>query len=377
MDGVFYTDFYELLERFSIMTIDGGQSDIEAMNYCREHTTPELAAELEARFIKRPNMEASAPKNADFETLAKYINAGFEVYPCLYSQKDNCYIHAYYKGGVLHYGLYETPEQKEAKERHGITDPETLKTLCTETIKDEYGRQQKTTLFRIYPTDNNFIVIDIDTHEGKANGLVQWHNYLKKNALDGNKQFSDLANFPCYTESANGGKHLYFKYPYDYRGKIKKLASSVEISDFNHTETAAGSYREGTKNGFYILHGEFKNAPLLPLCIYNDMKDEPPAPATKQFRGNFQRQDGNPAPIWNQTLEGIAEKARAKATSGNHDFINWFCVYAEKANADTDRPTNYTKSEIESFLFSLPEVIDHETRKKGDTQSCINSHHFN
>ena len=368
-------DFESVLERYSIMTVDGGQSDIAAMDYCRKHTTPALAAELEAKF--RPQQTRPESKSADFETLAKYINAGFEVYPCLYSAKQNAYVHAFYKGGVLHYGLYESEQQREAKDRHGITDLETLRTLCAETIKDEYGRQQKTTLFRIYPTDNKYIVIDIDTHEGKANGLMQWHNYLKENALDGVEHFKDLAKFPCYTESANGGKHLYFKFPYDFPNKIKNLASSVEVSDRNHPETAAGSYRQGTKNGFYILHGDFKNAPLLPLCIYKDMDGtpEPPAPAKRTFQGNFHTP--RTLAMWNQTLEGIAEKARQKATS-NHFFIEWFCRYAEKANADSKRPTNYTKSEIESFLFSLPEVIEHESGEdKGDTQSCINSHHFN
>ena len=367
-------DFESLLERFSIMTTDGKLSDNEAMDYCRKNTTPELYAELEKYY--RPQQTLHENNKADFATLAKYINAGFEIYPCLYSTKQNSYIHAYYKDGVLHYGLYETKQQRETRERHGITDLETLKTLCTESIKDEYGQQQKTTLFRIFPTDNKYIVIDIDTHKDKANGLIQWHNYIKQNNLYGVEHFYDLAKFPCYTESANGGKHLYFKFPYDFPNKIKNLASSVEVSDRNHPETAAGSFRAGTKNGFYILYGDFKNAPLLPMCIYKDMNGEPPKPVKQSFRSNYKQQEGQTSNLWNQTLEGIADKARQKATGGNHDFINRFCTYAKRANADPKHPTNYTKIEIESFLFSQPEVLDHETKDKGDTQSCINSHHF-
>lgn len=391
---IFYTDFDDIFERFAIMTIDGGQTDKEAYNYCKEHTTPELAEKLQEWiknnpiqqevpdcYAKNKELEASQrnaeKNNADFETLAKYINAGFEIYPCLYSQKNNCYVHTYYRDDVLHYGLYETEQQKETKERHGITDLETLKTLCTKTIKDEYGRQQKTTLFRIFPTDNKYIVIDIDTHKDKANGLMQWYYYIKKNGLDCVEHFNDLTKFPCYTESANGGKHLYFKFPYTIPNKIKNLASSVEVSGRNHPETAAGSFRTGTKNGFYTLHGDFKNAPLLPFRIYDDIKDEPPEPETRRVRGNWKQAQYNNSALWNQTLEGIANKARQRNTQGNHNFIDLFCKYAEKANADTENQTNYTKSEIESFLFSLPEVIEHERKDKGDTQSCINSHHFN
>ena len=372
-----YTNLDDLLERFSIMTVDGHISDKEALDYCTHHASPNLAKALKARFSKHTQPNIEAPHYADFGTLAKYIKAGFEVYPCLYSHKGNCYKHVFYQDGVLFYGLYQTPEQRAKGERHGITNIDLLYSLCTNSIPDQYGQAKQVTLFRIYPTDNNYIVIDIDTHAGKANGLIQWQNYLQKNALAGNKQLSNLENFPCYTESANGGKHLYFKYPYEYKGKIKNLASSVEISGFNHTETAGGSYREGSKNGFYILHGDFENAPVLPLCIYKDMKDEPQSPTYQSNHVNFQREKSTKAPQWNQTLEGIADKARSKATQGNHDFINWFCVFAKRANADPQHPTNYTKSDIESFLFSLPEIRDHETRKRGDTQSCINSHNFN
>ena len=113
------------------------------------------------------------------------------------------------------------------------------------------------------------------------------------------------------------------------------------------------------------------------MCIYKDINGEPPEPAKRNCRSNSQYIGGQSSTFWNQTLEGIADKARQKATGGNHDFINWFCIYAKKANADPECLTNYTKSEIESFLFSRPEVIEHESKDRGDTQSCINSHHFN
>lgn len=48
----FYTDYYDLLERFCIMTLEGGLSDIEAINRLRSQTTPELIEKLENYYIR-------------------------------------------------------------------------------------------------------------------------------------------------------------------------------------------------------------------------------------------------------------------------------------------------------------------------------------
>ena len=267
-----YNDYDALLERFSIMTESPTANYTAAMQYCCNNTTPELADRLRNEVMQTQNAvidnckktynkflqegkdtkqllnnwkqntpcdvyaqllqalnlpePATRPQHADFETLAKYIDAGFELYPCIYSSKYNKYLPITLNGKIA---LYDTDEQKQAKDRHGITDKTVLQALCnqTRTIKDEYGNDHAITLFRIFPIDNRYIVIDIDTHEGHANGLVQWQNYIKQHNLNG--YYKDLQQFPCFVESANGGKHLYFKIPYELPQKIKNLVRLILV----------------------------------------------------------------------------------------------------------------------------------------------------
>lgn len=334
---------------------------------------PHTPCDIYAKILQALNLPEPAtnegPQHADFEQLAQYIDAGFQLFPCIPIKTDNGtkYLPITLNGKIA---LYDTDEQKQAKDRHGITDKELLQELCnkTRTIKDEHGRNHAIELFRVFSLDNRYIVIDIDTHDGKANGLVQWNNYIKRNNLSG--YFKDLQNFPCYVESANGGKHLYFKLPYDIPAKIKNIASSVEISTKDHGETAGGSYRKETKNKLYVLHGKLDNAPVLPLCIYKDMQPEPPKPANSFYKRPLQA--GNATAKWNTSTNGIVEKARQK--HGNeqpHDFAYWICKYFDMANKDG---RNYNKSEIETVLFSLPELAQHD---RNDTQGVINSFNFN
>jgi len=412
-----YNDYESLFERFSIMTIDGKVQFDRALQYCIDNATPQLAEQFKHDvlqnkessiklmcesyvkltkeghdgntllnnwkkntpsyiyndFLKALNLHEPsttlAEGKADFETLEKYINAGFALFPCIYNPKANKYLPITLNGKIA---LYDTDEQKQAKERHGITDKDTLQALCNQskTIVDEYNREHKIELFRIFPLDNKYIVIDIDTHDGKANGLVQWNNYIKQKHLENNPIYNNPANFPCYVESANGGLHLYFKMQYELPSKIKDIASSVEVCTKDHGETCAGSYRQGTKNNHYILHGSFENAPYLPKCIYDDIQQPLPQPAiNNQFNTSYNKGTGTK---WNQSLEGIIEKARQKNGEGNHNLISLICHYAKKANEQDG--THYTKNEILNALFTLPEVIDHENKDKGDTQGVINSY---
>lgn len=403
-----YNDYDALLERFSIMTESPTANYTAAIEYCTQNTTPELANRLKkevtsfnnsvienliktykdltakgkdgneilnnwkqttpcdiyTKVLQALNLPepATRPQHADFETLSKYINAGFELYPCTFI--NGKYLPITLNGKIA---LYDTDEQKQAKDRHGITDKSLLQELCnqTKTIKDEHGHDHAITLFRIFPIDNRYIVIDIDTHEGHANGLVQWQNYTKSRNLNG--YYKDLQQFPCFTESANGGKHLYFKIPYELPQKIKNIATSIEVGTKDHGETAAGSYRNGTKNGYYILHGSLENAPILPLQIYKDMQPEPPRPAIAYNKAPA----GTTTAKWNTTADGIIEKARQK--HGNekpHDFAYWICKYFDMANKEGG---NYTKNEIENILFSLPEMSKHD---RNDTHGVINSFIF-
>jgi len=398
-------DYQELLEYFDIISRTPMSNYRKALQSACNETTPELAARLQKQITEEINIfindctakikQAKAAGNdikeiletwrlelpcdiyddilkaiksadpaeghANFETLSKYIDAGFELYPCVYSKQQKNYLHINLNGK---FKLYETEEKRQAKDRHGITDKALLQELCnqTKTIKGH-----AITLFRIFPIDNKYIVIDIDTHEGHANGLIQWQDYIKSKNLN-TGYYKDLQQFPCYTESANGGKHLYFKIPYDIPPKIINLASSVEVCTKDHPETAAGSFRTGTKNKYYVLHGSFENAPILPMQIYKDIqpKPEPPAMPIKQIN----KAAGTKAK-WNTTSDGIIEKARQK--HGNetpHNFAYWTCKYFNKANQEGG---NFSKAEIESVVFALPELARHD---RNDTRGVINSFNF-
>lgn len=361
-----YNDYESLIERFSIMTESNPVHFAAALEYCTKNTTPELAAKLRHYVAQLDALyeTETPPTQADFYTLEKYIDAGFELYP--YTFINGKYLPITLNGKIA---LYDTDEQKQAKDRHGITDKALLQELCRQkkTIKDEYGNDHAITLFRIFPLDNRYIVIDIDTHDGQANGLVQWNKYIKSRNLNG--YYKDLQQFPCYAESANGGIHLYFKIPYALPQKIKNIDTSVEVSTKDHSETAAGSYRKGTKYNYYKLYGSLENAPILPLQIYNDMqpKPEPARPAITYYKAPA----GTTTAKWNTTTDGIINKARQK--HGNekpHDFAYWICKYFSMANNEGGK---FTKGEIENVLFSLPEMAKHD---RNDTHGVINSFNF-
>ena len=155
----------------------------------------------------------------------------------------------------------------------------------------------------------------------------------------------------------------------DTTQKIKNIATSIEVGTKDHGETAAGSYRNGTKNGYYVLHGSFENAPILPLQIYKDMQPqaEPPRPAIT----NNKTPAGTTTAKWNTTADGIIEKARQKKKKKKpHDFAYWICKYFDMANKEGG---SYTKGEIENILFSLPEMAKHD---RNDTHGIINSFSF-
>lgn len=354
------------------MTIDGKMTDADAIKQLKNATTSALYNRLDT-FIKKgkqsPVQDDNTPLHADIETLSKYIKAGFQLYPCV--EMNGKYIPIQLNG---EYGL-----KVDNKRVEGIKDLETIQALAShkKAIVDKKGYKHFIDYFRVFPLDNNFIGIDIDVHEGKGNGLEEWYNYIKTMHLDNAEYLKDLSKFPCYVETANGGLHLYFACFYTLPETIKNLTDNVEITYKEKGLATGGSYRSNSKNKFYVLHGDFKDAPLLPKQIFEDMqkresergKAPSPIKSKKAIYKPSTTQYG--ATKWNKSLEGIATLARKKNTGKNHDLIYWICKYASEANKAGE--TAYSKTEIETFLFSLPEVIEHERKDTGDTKGVINS----
>lgn len=312
--------------------------------------------------------------HADFATLCRYIEAGFEVYPCVQNRQTGAYLPIQLNGQL---GLYPSEVHKARKERHGITDLKLLQALVTQRqgITNAQGYTYRINLFRFFPMDHHFLVLDIDTHEGKASGRIQWDDYLKHHKFS---HWCNLETFPCHVKTPNGGIHLYFRLPGTPPTDLKDLASSIEVSRKDKPITAAGSTRKGTLRSHYELYGDFSQAPYLPHFLYQDilLPQSSPLPKNATPFSRYKPYNHPSFPFhsrkkWNQTLEGIAEKARERC-GGNHDFVVHICRYAKKTNEAHE--AYYTKAELEAFLFAQPEVIDHERKDRGDTRGVLKSY---
>ncbi|MDR0585073.1 MAG: bifunctional DNA primase/polymerase [Treponema sp.] len=72
-----------------------------------------------------------------------------------------------------------------------------------------------------------FLVIDIDRHPGKVDGLETFYRLFPRETLP--EELTDIAggSFPCYAQTPNGGVHLYFKYA-GPEVKLRELAPGIE-----------------------------------------------------------------------------------------------------------------------------------------------------
>lgn len=340
MDGVFLSDFYEVLERFSIMTIDGGQSDTEALDYCRKHITPELAAELEAKIMttqtdteRTTQREATAPK----DTLETYLQNNIALIP----SKDKRPIIAYTK----------EPEKL-------ITDKQSL----------QDWKQKGVTEYGFIPSKNNLLVLDLDKGENHANKTDGIENFMQ--TIQGQKLTKKLqgffsnfpANFPCYTQTPSGGLHLYFKASYITPEIARRFdnaalnAKNIELK-YNTKATAAGSVYRGKE---YIMHGALEATPEITLDLLDLLTKTPPKAPKRQYR-NFERTDGGK---WNDTPEGIIDKA-TELYSGysSHDFVYKTAVLFHNAGMD--------KATAERYIMQTPQHL--QRTNQSDTQTAINS----
>lgn len=331
---VFYNDYYDLLERFSIMTVDGKLSDAEAMDYCRKHTTPELAAELEAKIIKRerPNMEAT-------DTLETYLQRKIALIPESKTEKKPAIA---YK---------EHPENM-------IKDLRTLNDW----------KQKGFSAYGFIPSSNNLLILDLDrgdTHANKADGIKNFVALVQSAKLSEKLRgyFENFpANFPCYTQTPSGGIHLYFKASYitpeiKQRFETARLkGQNIEIK-YNDKVTAAGSIRNGNK---YILHGNFEAIPESTFDLLDLLTKDPPT-QTKRQAARPEKREGEK---WNATPEGIINKANELYSGyANHDFIYKTAVLFHNAGME--------KAIAEMYIMQTPQHL--QRQNQADTQTAIDS----
>jgi hypothetical protein len=151
--------------------------------------------------------------------------------------------------------------------------------------KDTRTHGYKISRFYFYPSEADWLVLDIDCKNGK-DGIKEFYDFCEqlckpKELLP--KVLQDIPNsVPCYVKTPNNGYHLYFK----YTGDVKRacLTPAVEIKGGNRTLTAAGSYKNGKQ---YILCGTFENIPALPLFLAEII--ESPQPLTTENNVRLQK----------------------------------------------------------------------------------------
>jgi hypothetical protein len=102
-----------------------------------------------------------------------------------------------------------------------------------------------------------FVVVDIDRHYEKADGLETFYKLWPPEILPAELQDISGGSFPCYVQTPSGGFHLYFRYD-GPELKLRELATGVEAIEWQIA--VPGSEKE---TGPYVLHGEFADAPPL------------------------------------------------------------------------------------------------------------------
>lgn len=334
---VIHMNIDSLFERFAIMTIDGEQSDADALEYCRKHTTPELAAELEA--IIRPRRSTDEPRTPE-DVLTSYLQKNIELIP----SKDKRPLIAYTKEPER---LIRTADGLKQWTERGIT---------------EYG---------FIPSKHNLLVIDIDRGQGHANqadGIANIKELIAGAATIGDKikryfdSFPD--SFPCYTTTPSGGLHLYFRASYITPELAKRFDNStlqsknIELK-YNTKTTAAGSE---TAKGRYIMTGSLERLPEMTLDLLNVLIKAPERPPERQ-RYPRKTTDSSAA-AWNTTPEGIIQKATEKYSGmSNHEFIYKTAILFQRAGM--------TKAIAEQYIKNTPQ---HRGRSdKHDTTTAIDS----
>lgn len=264
-------DLYDLIERFSIMTVDGNQTEAATLEHIRRAYPETLKNGVYEELLKaigqKTALEYAETKQekkaevADFETLRQYTAEGFTLYAQKSGKND--------KGESFRYCV----DWRAMTDRH--TKGADLQTSAIHTepeLKTAIGNGVM--LFAFLPCERNYLCFDIDRgHENGIDGLQVFADYFIQRGVSYNFFHAGAV----YTETPSGGRHLYFKDWTDTGKYLADLTENVEVRGNGNgkTLTAAGSVRHGT---LYQLHGSLQDAPRLPAWL---VKHITPAPKPK------------------------------------------------------------------------------------------------
>lgn len=271
-------ELYDLMERFSIMTVDGNLPEETALERIRTAYPDALKNGLYGKLLEA--IRTAGPGNApesmtaqkekadcpDFEALRQYTAAGFT----LYAQKEGKNA----EGDSFRFGI----DWKEKITRHTKGAEQSTAAIHTEPeLKTAIGNGVR--LFAFLPSEKGYLCFDIDRgHENGTDGLQVFRDYFAQRNIG----YDFFGAGAVFTETPSGGRHLYFKDWTDTGKYLADLADNVEVRGRGNgrTLTAAGSVRHGT---LYQLHGSLQDAPRLPAWLVKHItpapKQQPKRPA--------------------------------------------------------------------------------------------------
>jgi hypothetical protein len=201
-----------------------------------------------------------------------------------------------------------------------------------------------------------FVVVDIDRHPGKADGLETFYKLWPPEILPAELQDISGGSFPCYVQTPSGGYHLYFHYQ-GPKLKLLELAPGIEIKEWQIT--APGS-RKG--NGDYILHGEFVDAPpLYGLLIdrIEEMKQKKEREKAERAKPRTHVAADRPMRYTPRiTLDDLAGEAET-ACAGHHDRQVSFAGRAYRCK--------FSGAETLAYVKTNPNIFGNDT----DTENTI------
>lgn len=341
----------EAKERFSIMNSQNDINQDYIFSYLAENYGNEIANYIKNKYPGRPAMNGeinniSSNENApqkpaicvlgDFSTLSKYIEAGIKLTPTKPKTTDGF---------------------SQLKTGRGTNQEAIIKIDSLQGLK--YWLDRNITRFIFTPKETGLLCIDIDRNHGDGiDGVNNFYSWLKKNGLESIPYFKDIdaGTFPAYVKTPRGGLHLYFSCKADLK-TFSKIVPGVEIKYNGENLTAGGSVKN---NIIYSLHGELKDAPIIPaplLLAFSKVLSKP-APIPKKNGYKYQARKKE-----EYSTNQLLDFARQDSRGGNHDTIFQMGTRLKRAG--------YSEIDTIKIIEATPE---HRGRKdKNDTFTCIKS----
>lgn len=348
-----------IIERFSIMTEDGGQSDEEALLYLLQ-VFPEHETEIRAIITEIPPKKTKINKRQ----LTDYINCKIPLVPSIYEDgktRPICSLYDDAKKPIEENFIKTTEFFEELIAGHG---------KLTSKKRTTWTNSTPITIFQFYPKLGDLVVLDLDSpkkitgeqHGQGVDGISAFKDLVarKKGTLTDTqrKMFEDFPeNFPCYVKTPSGGIHLYFQLHNDI--KLKKAIEGTNIEcKYRSLVTAAGSIRG---NRHYQMFGKLANAPFFPQAIL------------KEFLEKEESRIKTPDEIF----ESAVRTAQLKGYAGNNELFFYVAGRFAWFYRNSNYPRELDEEHCRRYIQSLSAYYDWSDRDKSSQLDVIIDRAYN